>query len=1018
MFNCTRLINLKLNKNLKKLNYLSTSVKKNKIEKLNPFSQTVLLPETKYLLIESESDYEKSILDSGLIDDLYFKQNSRNEVKEFILLDGPPYANGDLHVGHAINKTLKDIFCRYYVNRGFKVNFRLGWDCHGLPIELKAIKDQQLDSISIRERSKKFALNTIQNQSNGFRRYGVQANFADPYVTCKDDYVTNQINAFFKLYAKNLIKKKFYPIYWSPSSKSALAEAELEYNDQHPGYSCYFKFKVNKAILESRLETQFEKQLNVLVWTTTPWTIPSNRAISYSKKLDYAIVELNSSSSKCDGELFILNSKSIETLENKLDCKLNVIQRFNGDQLSDLTYEHALKANSKQPFIECDFIDENKGTGLVHNSPNHGHDDYLLFTSNNLQIETSLVDENGCFNELIEQYLTSKAIGLSIFKEGSDFVLEFMKDSIVKSNSYLHSYPYDWRTKQPVFTTVKNQFFMNIESIKEQCLEAIDQVNFIPQAFANRLKTNIVKRTEWCISRQRVWGVPIPAFYSSEDKERLKPIVNVNLISHLNQLILERGASCWWKNDLKDFLPDCLLSKAQLPGTFKDYCKETDILDVWFDSGIAFDYVLKQQQIKQADLILEGQDQLRGWFLSSLILSVALQNGVAPFKNVFVHGFAMDKDFKKMSKSLGNVIDPKEIVDGKLNCGADAFRLWVSKYANSHINAATNLDQFETSKENLQKWRKIFRFAIANLSDGFSLANLVSYKRMNCLDQHMLFKLYNYDKQMEHSYESFDLNTIYEETNSFLNAISSNYFLSIKNRLYNEECDHQARRSIQTTLYFLVKVIEQNLSPIIPFFFINFKKYHPIKEEQKDLIDYFNCPTEWNDLRVKTEFELLNQIKECLNKYQITVTVSPQFKLIIFPKNDSTKDSLSRIESNENLSQELNDILLVQSIEFEMNAQFETKFNVNELDRLYELDVNLDTKDKSIKNKFKKNLVIKKNDKVPKYIDTDSFILVLQRSECKRCLRCRLFVCDKDQTKPICLKCNDYLLKNYPQLIN
>lgn len=1015
---------------------LSTNAK-SKLKKVNPFRETVFLPQTDFPVFESETDYEKSILASGTIDDLYCRQANRADAKQFNLLDGPPYSNGDLHVGHAINKTLKDIFCRYHVNRGSRVDFRAGWDCHGLPIELKAVKDpdQQLDPISIRERSKSFALQTIETQKRDFKRYGVMADFKDPYITCTDDYVTNQIDAFFRLVQADLIEKKFYPIYWSPSSQSALAEAELEYNDQHPGYSCYFKFRVDKQLLESRLQCAFDRPLNALIWTTTPWTVPSNMAISYSKKLDYAIVEMATAQGD---ELFIINPKSIESLEKQLDRKISLLRSISGEQLEGLHYEHPLKKQlSKQPFIDCDFVDETKGTGLVHNSPNHGHEDYLLFTSKNLSFESSLVDERGCFNESISKYLPASAVGLNIFREGSDFVLQHMSDSIVQSGQYLHAYPYDWRTRQPVFITVKNQFFMNIKPIKEQCLEAVDQVNFIPSAFAHQLKNNLTRRTEWCISRQRCWGVPIPAFYSADDHERTSPIFRRTLIDQINRLIQEQGANCWWRNSLADFLPDHLLAGEQLAGTHRDYRKETDILDVWFDSGMAWNYVLKQRQIAQADLILEGQDQLRGWFLSSLILSVALQN-MAPFKNVFVHGFAVDKDYRKMSKSLGNVVDPRQIVDQPANYGADAFRLWVAKYANSHVNVATKQEQFELSRETLQKWRKIFRFSIANLND-FSLDNLVGYKQMNLLDRYVLAELYDYNQTMEQAYERFDLDTIYERSNEFLGRMSSTYFHAIKNRLYNEEADQAARRSAQTMLYHFLTVAEQNLSPIVPLFFINFRRYHPIKQERaKELIDYLDCPSEWNNAQLKAEFELIYRVKEALNKSLIQETISPQFKLTLFARTGEIRDRLERLQSNRNLVGELPDVLLLQSIEFDLNNEIGDRFDLSGMEKLQmpeseskedgnESNESNEQNDQSTKDsKSSEKETIKrrpasslndKNDRVPKYIETDDFHLVLERTECVRCLRCRLYVCDAGRPA-VCSKCRSFLLKNHPQLID
>lgn len=372
-----------------------------------------------------------------------------------------------------------------------------------------------------------------------------------------------------------------------------------------------------------------------------------------------------------------------------------------------------------------------------------------------------------------------------------------------------------------------------------------------------------------------------------------------------------------------------------------------------------------------------------------------------------------------MSKSLGNVVDPVDIVDGKLNYGADVFRIWVSKYANSHVNVATKHEQFALSQEILQKWRKVFRYSIANLND-FKLTDLVNYEDMNELDKYFLFKLFEYNKQMERSYEQFDLNTIFEETNNFMNdSLSSYYFPSIKNKLYNEKLDNISRRSVQTFLYYMNKVIEQNLSPIIPIFFYNFKQYHPLEEERKHLIDYFNCPEKWNNLPLKSSFELINQIKECLNEFRFNETISPEFKLILFPKDKQTRLSIENILTNQDLTHELNEILLVQSIEFDLNNQLENSFNLSELDRLqFDSEINEENEQKI--GDYKDKLIKKlrdKTDKVSKYIEIDNFSLILERTKCKRCLRCRLYKCGDNQTKPICIKCKIFLKQNHPHLL-
>ena len=840
------------------------------------FAHTLQLPHTDLPFWEKSVDYERLSVDSDLVAKTYEHQRRERNGKSFVILDGPPYANGNLHIGHAINKILKDIFGRHHWTQGCRLHFRPGWDCHGLPIELKALKDGesfQLPCNQIRDRAQQFAMETMQRQASSFRRWAVMGDLRNPYVTCRTDYVTNEMRCFQRLFERGLIFKKRLPIHWSPSSRTALAESELEYCEDHRGHSAYVRFALDRSSLERQLDLPpLDCDAFVLIWTTTPWTLPANQAIAFSAQMEYCLVRTSSA------QLWLVGRESIARLQQQLNCRLQVVHSFVGSRLAGLFYWHPLCSDAAKPFIESEFITGGKGTGLVHTAPNHAQDDYAVCAAHGIAPDPCLVDEKGQFNRHALAFLPAEALAIPVLGQGSELVLALLAEHVVwHSNDYVHNYPYDWRTKQPVLTLSTCQFFIDIRSIQEQCERAIDLVNFIPSSFAVKLRQNIVQRPQWCISRQRCWGVPIPVFYRKDDLEKLNPILTPAALQRTIELFESQGPNCWWDLSVEHFLSDQIMEADGLKGRPDDYTKETDILDVWFDSGLAFDYVLGRQQ---ADLVVEGQDQLRGWFLSSLILGVAL-NGQAPFRNVFVHGFAVDKDFKKMSKSLGNVLDPTDVVEGRLGLGSDVLRIWVALYANSHVNVATREEQFGKCNELLQKIRKCVRFCLANSTnstDGSTQSNLSS------IDRFFLHVIHEFDGQTRQAYADFDLSRVMQLSQDFLHSLSSLYFASVKDTLYNQPQDGQDRKSVQMVLWQARKVLQHHLSPVCPLLFERINQFDS-QDDQSIGRPSFKSNPDWLNPQLAAQFQCLSSIRNRLHsqlngvaaKHDVAIFFSPQF---------------------------------------------------------------------------------------------------------------------------------------------
>ncbi|PNF36001.1 Isoleucine--tRNA ligase, mitochondrial [Cryptotermes secundus] len=680
------------------------------------YTNTVALPRTDFpLRLDSRKriDRDNYVHEKCEFSTLYDWQRKHVQGPEFILHDGPPFANGKPHIGHAINKILKDIIIRQKLLQGYQIHYVPGWDCHGLPIELKAlVGETNLSAVTIRKKAEQFAREAIADQKEAFRSWGVMADWDKCYFTFDKQYVKNLLRQFHRLYEMDLVYRDVKPVFWSPSSRTALAEAELEYNPAHCSMAITVRLLMQRvpdaicSFIPPHIASVF-----ALIWTTTPWTLPVNQAVCFNPDLSYSLVSIDGHS----GEMYIVASELVEMLQQKLCRRVEIVTTFPGSSLGGARYIHPCRSEQVQPFLPAAHVTTTKGTGLVHSAPAHGPEDYLVALEHSIRIEC-FVDEAGCYTEDAGPALQ----GLSVLSEGNEAVMTLMSENILHSEQLVHSYPYDWRTKQPVILRACCQWFIDTNAIKQKAIEALKTVKIFPEHGGSAksgggLLAQLERRPYWCISRQRVWGVPLPVFYH---KTSGTPILTESLINHLCYLLDEHGRDFWWTLPLDRLVPEEVLSEHAV--SLDELEKGQDILDIWFDSGFSWSSVLNGQKV--ADLYLEGLDQFNGWFQSSLMTSVALR-GQAPYRAVFVHGFAVDAEGRKMSKSQGNVVDPLDITHGGQDkksepaYGIDTLRWWVACHATEHSNIPVSRNVLEASAEAVHKIRIVLRFLLGTLHD-------------------------------------------------------------------------------------------------------------------------------------------------------------------------------------------------------------------------------------------------------------------------------------------------------------
>ena len=797
-----------------------------------------------------------------------------NTGEPFTLHDGPPYANGALHMGHALNKVLKDIINKHRTMQGRQVRYVPGWDCHGLPIELKVLQamdqDQRkaLTPLKLRKKAAAYARKQVAGQMAGFRRWGIWADWEQPYLTLQKEYEAAQIDVFGSMALKGHIYRGLKPVHWSPSSRTALAEAELEYPDGHTSPSVYVAFPATElpgALREELQEQGLElpadgpelaETLKVAIWTTTPWTLPANLAVSVNGRLDYAIAADGS------GRLLIVAADLVDSLAATFSTSLSRKAVVKGNQLEGLRYGHPLLERESPVVVGGDYITTESGTGLVHTAPGHGVDDFNTGRKHGLAVLCP-VDEAGT--------LTAEAgpfAGRNVLKDANPAILEALEQSgaLLKQESYEHRYPYDWRTKKPTIFRATEQWFASVEGFRDEALSAIDAVNWLPASGRNRIEAMVAERGDWCISRQRTWGVPIPVFYHRSSGDVL---LNADSIAHVRDLIATHGADVWWEKDETELLP------PSHQGDAAQWRKGTDTMDVWFDSGSSWAAVASQREglSYPADLYLEGSDQHRGWFQSSLLTSVAV-NGQAPYRTVLTHGFALDEKGRKMSKSLGNVVDPMIIIEGGKNqkqeppYGADVLRLWVSSVDYS-ADVPIGAGILRQLADVYRKVRNTARYLLGNLHDFDPARDSVPVEQLPLLDRWMLQRTATVLDNISEAFETYEFFKFFQLLQNFCVSDLSNFYLDIaKDRLYVSAPGDLRRRSCQTVMAMVIERLAGVIAPVLSHMAEDIWQNlpYPIEETSVFRRGWPTIPDNWRDESLNLPMQQLRELRSAVNR--------------------------------------------------------------------------------------------------------------------------------------------------------
>ncbi len=760
------------------------------------YDATLNLPRTDFPMRANLPTKEPEILKFWEDNQIYDQVQEKNSGRDmFILHDGPPYANGDIHLGHTLNKVLKDIIVKHRSMTGFDAPYVPGWDTHGLPIEQQAIKAlgidrHKTDVIEFRNHCKQYALKYVDIQREEFKRLGVRGNWENPYLTLHPSFESVQVRVFGEMAKKGYIYKGLKPVYWCADCETALAEAEIEYGDK-TSHSIYVKFPVKdgKGIIP--------QEAFVIIWTTTPWTLPANMGICLHPDYDYVLMQV-------DNEKYVVAKELLENVAREVGWdKYTILNEFKGTALERATCQH--------PFFDRDsllmlgeHVTLEAGTGCVHTAPGHGEDDFYVGREYGLDV-ISPVDDSGHFTDEAGLFA-----GQFVYEANKGIVAELDQlGLLVHHGSINHQYPYCWRCKEPIIYRATEQWFASIDGFREDALKGIDQVKWIPAWGRERIYNMVRDRGDWCISRQRTWGVPIPIFYCESCGEA---IINENTIDRVSKLFAEHGSDIWFKEEAKNLLPD----NYQCPNCEGDkFRKETDIMDVWFDSGSSHMAVLETRDDQRwpADMYLEGSDQHRGWFNSSLSTSVAVR-GIPPYRQVLTHGFLVDEQGRKMSKSMGNVVDPLKMIE---QMGADILRLWVSS-ADYRTDVAVSQNIIKQSAEAYRKIRNTCRFILGNLFDFEPGRDTVEYEKLTELDKWALTKLDKLVRRVSKAYEEYEFHVVFHSVHNFCTLdLSSIYFDVLKDKLYCSHPDDPERRAAQTVLYELINAVVVMLTPVLAF---------------------------------------------------------------------------------------------------------------------------------------------------------------------------------------------------------
>ncbi|RAX53124.1 isoleucine--tRNA ligase [Helicobacter sp. 16-1353] len=774
------------------------------------------------------------------------KSKRKHSNSSFVLHDGPPYANGHLHIGHALNKILKDIVTKYHYFQGQRVYYTPGWDCHGLPIEqqieqkIGSQKKSQISKGEFRELCRNHAKEFIKIQSDEFQSFGILGDFNNPYITMDFVFESKIFDSLCQIAKSGILAQRHKPIYWSWACQTALAEAEVEYKDKESP-SIFVAFNLQNEALK-KINA---KEAKIIIWTTTPWTLPANTAIALNPNEIY-ILSANS---------FIVAKKLYDKLKDDLNLG-EIISEFQATTLENLLATNPLNGRDSK-IVLGEHVSTEEGSGAVHTAPGHGEDDYYIGLKYNLPILVP-VDDFGNFDELIikENLLPKEFLGMNVFK-AQDGILKLLGDSLLKHIKIIHSYPHCWRSHKPVIYRATTQWFIlmdkpffNNKSLRQIALEEIEKVNFYPKSGYKRFKSMIENRPDWCISRQRSWGVPIAFFHYKDTKE---PIFDDELFAYLKDIFAKEGLNCWWDKDIVDLLPPSWKSKA------KDLYKGEHILDVWFDSGSTWNAVLDSPKYDAgsypADMYLEGSDQHRGWFQSSLLISCALKHQ-APFKNILTHGFTVDENNEKMSKSKGNVVLPESVLK---EYGSEILRLWValSDYQSDLKISANILKQIS---EQYRKIRNTIRFLLANTNDFNAF---VAKDELGSIDRWILKETINVFDEANRLFSEYEFSKAFNIIMGFIsNELSGIYFDLCKDSLYCDGKDSISRRAIQTTLCLIARKLFIFLAPILTYSVDEALKYATpaLKGDWNDVFDCIDFDIDYN-VEFSDNFDELLEIR-------------------------------------------------------------------------------------------------------------------------------------------------------------
>ncbi len=813
------------------------------------YKSTVRLPQTDFPMKGNLNVKEPEILSNWKDKKIYQRVVAKNAShKKFVLPDGPPYANGSIHMGHCLNKILKDIIIKYKNMTGFSAAFIPGWDCHGLPIEHKVMKDLSEKKLKktddeILQLCREEALTWVNHQREQFKRLGILADWENPYLTMSKEYEAEEVREFAKAFKKGVIYRGEKPVFWNWALKTALADAEVEYHD-HKSPAVYVKFPVTDAATLKKIGSKNSK-VNFVIWTTTPWTLPANVAICLHPDFEYGIYEINN-------EAIVVAKALKEFFEKDTGHTLTLEKTIKGVDLE--------KGKARHPWIDRDsviilgsHVTQDAGTGAVHTAPGHGVDDFRVGQTYQLPVLCP-VDDCGLFTDDVPEYK-----GQNIFKV-NPLIVERLKASglLLGYREITHSYPHSWRSKTPLIYRTTPQWFLGIDlegsEIRAKTMKALNDIEFYPDWGEARFRAMIEGRPDWCLSRQRIWGVPIPIYYCKATGE---PLADADIMMRIADVIEKNGIEAFWKT-----APEDVIANFSVKGKFgsEGFKHGRDILDVWFDSGICHAAVqkLRPELGFPADIYLEGSDQHRGWFNTSMLSSMAT-NGVSPFKALLTHGMVTDSQGRKMSKSVGNYVDPQSLTD---KSGAEIIRLWVA-YSDYGRDVGCGTEELTRVTETYRRFRNTLRFLLGAISDFDFTKDQIPIAKMTKLDQWALSELAVLTEKVTDAYENYEFYKVYHLINNFFTVtMSATYLDVLKDRLYTWKADGVPRRSAQTVIYQVTDYVIRMMAPIVSF--LSEEAYSHFKgktEESVFLLNFPIAPKEWENENLTLHFENLLKVR-------------------------------------------------------------------------------------------------------------------------------------------------------------